>query len=498
MSFFETTTGSSTTSGNSSEACENCSSNFTIFKRKKTCHICRQLFCQSCVNRHQISLSNSSNTTSNERICVICQSICSPQTTLDDIMKCKLKHLKCILNASNVAMNTCKEKRDIAELVLRTKSRIGLRNNSNSSNTSNNTRTNRIPTPPPTSNTNQPQQNPATNTFNDTFSNFMHNVHDFVNFNLNSVSNLGNTNAQPMPAPGNVQQPQQNNNSRSSSSSSSNSQQQQNRNSTNSNNINGNTFSHSTSSDSHSGSSTNGAGLFNLLTEQVPNIFNHTFTNNNVTINNLFNGENENSTNTNEPSANTPNQNTTNTTTTIPENEQTNTNTTTTNQSSTNNSTSGAAPVRRRASLSQLNTEDEIDNLTIKQIKEILACNFVDYKGCCEKKELVDKTKRLYSSYVENKRLANEINQASMSDSVDSNEKTDNIKRPNKETVESSSSGNKKSDEDDLCKICMESLIDCVLLDCGHMVSCIKCGKRLAECPMCRQNIVRVIRVFKS
>ena len=56
----------------------------------------------------------------------------------------------------------------------------------------------------------------------------MHNVHDFVNFNLNSVSNLGNTNAQPMPAPGNVQQPQQNNNSRSSSSSSSNSQQQQN------------------------------------------------------------------------------------------------------------------------------------------------------------------------------------------------------------------------------------------------------------------------------
>ena len=119
--------------------------------------------------------------------------------------------------------------------------------------------------------------------------------------------------------------------------------------------------------------------------------------------------------------------------------------------------------------MSQLNTEDEIDNLTIKQIKEILACNFVDYKGCCEKKELVDKTKRLYSSYVENKRLANEINQASMSDSVDSNEKTDNIKRPNK-TVESSSSGNKKSDEDDLCKICMESLIDCVLLDCGHMV----------------------------
>ena len=60
------------------------------------------------------------------------------------------------------------------------------------------------------------------------------------------------------------------------------------------------------------------------------------------------------------------------------------------------------------------------------------------------------------------------------------------------------SSSKNKVDEADLCKICMESVIDCVLLDCGHMVSCIKCGKRLAECPMCRQNIVRVIRVFKS
>lgn len=52
--------------------------------------------------------------------------------------------------------------------------------------------------------------------------------------------------------------------------------------------------------------------------------------------------------------------------------------------------------------------------------------------------------------------------------------------------------------EADVCKICMESLIDCVLLDCGHMVSCIKCGKQLAECPICRQNVVRVVRVFKS
>jgi len=45
-------------------------------------------------------------------------------------------------------------------------------------------------------------------------------------------------------------------------------------------------------------------------------------------------------------------------------------------------------------------------------------------------------------------------------------------------------------DENDLCKICMETLIDCVLLDCGHMVSCTKCGKRLAECPICENLFI--------
>lgn len=51
---------------------------------------------------------------------------------------------------------------------------------------------------------------------------------------------------------------------------------------------------------------------------------------------------------------------------------------------------------------------------------------------------------------------------------------------------------------DSLCHICMDSLIDCILLECGHMVTCAQCGKRLADCPICRQYIVRVVRVFRS
>lgn len=52
--------------------------------------------------------------------------------------------------------------------------------------------------------------------------------------------------------------------------------------------------------------------------------------------------------------------------------------------------------------------------------------------------------------------------------------------------------------EENLCKICMDSPIDCVLLECGHMVTCSKCGKRMSECPICRQYVVRAVHVFRS
>ena len=32
--------------------------------------------------------------------------------------------------------------------------------------------------------------------------------------------------------------------------------------------------------------------------------------------------------------------------------------------------------------------------------------------------------------------------------------------------------------DEDLCKICMENVINCVLLECGHLVTCLDCGKR--------------------
>ncbi|XP_010896808.2 E3 ubiquitin-protein ligase rififylin isoform X2 [Esox lucius] len=127
----------------------------------------------------------------------------------------------------------------------------------------------------------------------------------------------------------------------------------------------------------------------------------------------------------------------------------------------------------RRSSLSDLTTVEDIDALSVRQLKEILARNFVNYKGCCEKWELMERVTRLYH---DQKDLQNMVSN------------TDDGTDP------SSSSGQ----EQNLCKICMDSPIDCVLLECGHMVTCTKCGKRMSECPICRQYVVRAVHVFRS
>lgn len=119
-------------------------------------------------------------------------------------------------------------------------------------------------------------------------------------------------------------------------------------------------------------------------------------------------------------------------------------------------------PRKQRMSIGQLAREESIDDLNIKQLKEILVTNFVDYKGCVEKQELIARVKRLW-----NQKAAR------------------------------SSAGNPPNESDE-CRICMDATIDCVLLECGHMVTCTSCGRRLAECPICRQYVSRVVHTFKA
>nr|XP_021498332.1 E3 ubiquitin-protein ligase rififylin isoform X2 [Meriones unguiculatus] len=127
----------------------------------------------------------------------------------------------------------------------------------------------------------------------------------------------------------------------------------------------------------------------------------------------------------------------------------------------------------RRASLSDLTHLEDIEGLTVRQLKEILARNFVNYKGCCEKWELMERVTRLYKD------------QKGLQHLVSADEDQNGGAVPS-------------GLEENLCKICMDSPIDCVLLECGHMVTCTKCGKRMNECPICRQYVIRAVHVFRS
>ncbi|NXM09074.1 RFFL ligase, partial [Tyrannus savana] len=118
----------------------------------------------------------------------------------------------------------------------------------------------------------------------------------------------------------------------------------------------------------------------------------------------------------------------------------------------------------RKASLSDLRSVGDINALSVRQLKEILARNFVTYKGCCEKWELMERVTRLYRE---------------------------------KDPQHLGGAG-QPSSEDNLCRICMDAPIDCVLLECGHMVTCTKCGKRMSECPICRQYVIRAVHVFRT
>ncbi|KAM5179924.1 E3 ubiquitin-protein ligase rififylin [Mantella aurantiaca] len=125
----------------------------------------------------------------------------------------------------------------------------------------------------------------------------------------------------------------------------------------------------------------------------------------------------------------------------------------------------------KRASLSDISNPDDIESLSVRQLKEILARNFVNYKGCCEKWELMERVTRLYHEQKDLLQKATVVNEEGKPSSAN---------------------------DEHMCKVCMDSPIDCVLLECGHMVTCTKCGKRMSECPICRQYVVRAVHVFRS
>ena len=76
------------------------------------------------------------------------------------------------------------------------------------------------------------------------------------------------------------------------------------------------------------------------------------------------------------------------------------------------------------------------------------------------------------------------------------------------ENTSQNSSSSTTTHDDFLCKICFENVSNCLLLECGHLVTCMNCArelerrakveKRIAECPICRSSISRTVQAFRA
>lgn len=47
-----------------------------------------------------------------------------------------------------------------------------------------------------------------------------------------------------------------------------------------------------------------------------------------------------------------------------------------------------------------------------------------------------------------------------------------------------------------LCKICLDEIKNTVFIPCGHIATCLSCGKSLKKCPFCRDSISNLIQIF--
>ena len=130
-----------------------------------------------------------------------------------------------------------------------------------------------------------------------------------------------------------------------------------------------------------------------------------------------------------------------------------------------------AMPGDQRVLLEDVEDEATLSCLSSRQLKDMLAFNYVNYRDCLERGELVERAVWLWR----NKQRAKSRDASGQSASA-------------KASVGGGGT----------CAICMDAEADAVFLDCGHLVACTECGRRLAECPICRRNIIRVVKVFKS
>ena len=64
-------------------------------------------------------------------------------------------------------------------------------------------------------------------------------------------------------------------------------------------------------------------------------------------------------------------------------------------------------------------------------------------------------------------------------------------------TARDGASEEEDEEEQSECVVCCDRPVEAVLLECGHAVVCLKCSEGLkGKCPICRQPIARVVKLY--
>jgi hypothetical protein len=53
-------------------------------------------------------------------------------------------------------------------------------------------------------------------------------------------------------------------------------------------------------------------------------------------------------------------------------------------------------------------------------------------------------------------------------------------------------------EEMDLCQICFGEEQDALFYDCGHVCACVTCARQVEICPICRKNIISVVKIYRT
>ncbi|KAL3490950.1 hypothetical protein BJX62DRAFT_225504 [Aspergillus germanicus] len=53
-------------------------------------------------------------------------------------------------------------------------------------------------------------------------------------------------------------------------------------------------------------------------------------------------------------------------------------------------------------------------------------------------------------------------------------------------------------EEMDLCQICFGEEQDALFYDCGHVCACVTCARQVDICPICRKNILNVVKIYRT